>query len=109
MTTVCRGGLGSSAKVFLKIRCITVGKKKKKNPIYAQHPVSQSHSLPQGGGFKVFDARGREIFLHEYLKKLFRNDVWYVGSAPERLFVTTYGTSVQRKRVNKISNSLLVS
>ena len=27
----------------------------------------------------------------------------YVGSAPERLFVTTYGTSVRRKRVNPLS------
>ena len=25
MTPMCRGGLGSSAEVFLKIRCITVG------------------------------------------------------------------------------------
>ena len=35
--------------------------------------------------------------------KNFRNDVGYVGSAPERLFVTTYGTSVRRKRVNPFS------
>ena len=34
-------------------------------------------------------------------KNTFRNDVRYVGSAPEKLFVTTYGTSVRRKRVNK--------
>ena len=63
--------------------------------------VSQSPSIPQGGGFKVFDARGRKIFLREYLKKLFRSDVRYVSSAPERGFVTTYGTSVRRKRVNR--------
>ena len=37
--------------------------------------------LPQGGGFKVFDARGRKIFLREYLIKHFRNAVRYVGSA----------------------------
>ena len=74
-------------------------KKKKKIPIFAQNPVSHSHSLPQGRGFKVFDARGREIFLRKNLKSLFRNDVRYVGSAPERLFVMTYGTSVRRKRV----------
>ena len=41
---------------------------KKKIPIFAQNSVSQCHSLPQGGGFKVFDARGREIFLRECLK-----------------------------------------
>ena len=75
---------------------------KKKFPIFAQNPVSQSRSLLQGGGFKVFDARGREILLHEYLKKLFRKDIRYVGSAPERLFVTTYSTSVRRKRVNRL-------
>ena len=46
-------------------------------------PVSQS------GPFKVFDARGREIFLREHLKKLFRNDAINVGSAPVRVFVTT--------------------
>ena len=40
-----------------------------------------------------------ELCDSEYLKKLFRNDVRYVGLAPERLFVTTYGMSVRRKRV----------
>ena len=40
-----------------------------------------------------------ELCDSEYLKKLFRNDVRYVGSAPERLFVTTYGMSVHRKRI----------
>ena len=70
------------------------------NPTFAQNSVSQSHSLPQGGGFKVFDPRGGEISLREYLKKrLFRNDVRYVGLVPERLFVTTDGTLVRRKRV----------
>ena len=34
------------------------------------------------------------------MKITFRNDVRYVGLAPERLFVTTCGTSVRRKRVN---------
>ena len=76
---------------------------KKKFPIFAQNPVLQSPSIPQGGVFKVFDARGRKIFLREYLKKLFGNDVRYVGSAPGRLFVMTYGTSVRRKRVNVLS------
>ena len=42
-----------------------------------------------------------ELCDSEYLKKHFRNDVRYVGSAPERLFVTTYGTSVRRKRVKQ--------
>ena len=73
--------------------------KKKKIPIFAQNPVSQSRSLPQGRGIKVFDARGRERFLHKNLEKnLFRNDVRYVVSAPKRLFVTTYGMSVRHPR-----------
>ena len=38
--------------------------------------------------------------MRTFKKKKFRNDVQYVGSAPKRLFVMTYGTSVRRKRVN---------
>ena len=109
MTPVCRGGFGSSADGFLKIQCITVEKKKKNRfPIFAQDPVSQSHSLPQGRGFKIFDTRGLEIFLRKNLKKLFRNDIRYVGSAPERLFVTTYGTLVRRQRVKIYWKKIMV-
>ena len=92
-------GFGKLRRSFLKIRCVTVGGKKK-NPIFIQNPVSQSPSLSQGGGFKVFDARGRKIFLREYFFKNFVTTYGTSVSAPERLFVTTYGTSVRRKRVN---------
>ena len=40
--------------------------------------------------------------------KNFRNDVRYVGLAPERLFVTTYGTSVWRKRVNMLTLLIII-
>ena len=49
-------------------------------------PKIQSHRVTaslKAGGFKVFDARGREIFLRKNLTKLFRNDVRYVGLATE--------------------------
>ena len=56
------------------------------------HSVLQSHSLPQGGGFKAFRRTWPRDFYTNIKKKNFCNDVRYVGSAPERLFVTTYGT-----------------
>ena len=89
----------------MKLQCITVRvglkkKKKKKFPIFAQNPVSQSHSLPQGRGFKIVDARGREIFLRINLKNFFVTTYGTSVRQP-RLFVTAYGTSVRRKRVKR--------
>ena len=85
----------------MKLRCITVReKKKKKNPIFAQNPVSKSHSLPQGRGFKIVDARGREIFLRINLKNFFVTTYGTSVRQP-RLFVTAYITSVWRKRIKR--------
>ena len=99
MTPVGRGGLESS---FRKFGAVTIGKFF--FFFFKYFPKIQSRRVPASGkaGDLKFLTHVAEIIVTRICKKkLFRNDVRYVGLAPERLSVTTYGTSVRRKRVNE--------